>query len=147
MDGWNWKAAQVVQRWNGTRRSHQVAGKDGGQFCFWFLFVFAFIVVRSFNLVCLNLLQRLLLLLPEFPSSTPSPLLKELVYSYTDSRKYSLHFTSPSDPKTAIRNLFFSCDKLLILDHLPGGGGTPIYGPYRYVRRNRVWFLRFSVRK
>ena len=31
-----------------------------------------------------------------------------------------------------------------------GGGwgvlvGTPIYGQYRYVPRNRVWFLRFSV--
>ena len=23
----------------------------------------------------------------------------------------------------------------------PGGGGTPLYGPYRYVPRNRVWFL------
>ena len=28
-----------------------------------------------------------------------------------------------------------------------GGGGTPIYGTYRYVPRNRVWFLRFSVLK
>ena len=28
-----------------------------------------------------------------------------------------------------------------------GGGGTPIYGIYRYVPRNRVWFLRFSVLK
>ena len=28
-----------------------------------------------------------------------------------------------------------------------GGGGTPIYGLYRYVPRNRVWFLRFSVLK
>ena len=27
------------------------------------------------------------------------------------------------------------------------GGGTPIYGLYRYVLRNRVWFLRFSVLK
>ena len=27
------------------------------------------------------------------------------------------------------------------------GGGTPIYGLYRYVPRNRVWFLRFSVLK
>ena len=26
-----------------------------------------------------------------------------------------------------------------------GGGGTPIYGLYRYVPRDRVWFLRFSV--
>ena len=25
------------------------------------------------------------------------------------------------------------------------GGSTPIYGLYRYVPRNRVWFLRFSV--
>ena len=25
--------------------------------------------------------------------------------------------------------------------------GTPIYGLYRYVPRNRVWFLRFSVLK
>ena len=23
----------------------------------------------------------------------------------------------------------------------PGGGGTPLYGLYRYVPRNRVWFL------
>ena len=29
----------------------------------------------------------------------------------------------------------------------PGGGGTLIYGLYRYVPRNRVWFLRFSVLK
>ena len=28
-----------------------------------------------------------------------------------------------------------------------GGGGTPIYGLYRHVPRNRVWFLRFSVAK
>ena len=28
-----------------------------------------------------------------------------------------------------------------------GGGGTPIYGLYRYVPRNRVWLLRFSVLK
>ena len=27
------------------------------------------------------------------------------------------------------------------------GGSTPIYGLYRYVPRNRVWFLRFSVLK
>ena len=26
-------------------------------------------------------------------------------------------------------------------------GGTPTYGLYRYVPRNRVWFLRFSVLK
>ena len=30
---------------------------------------------------------------------------------------------------------------------LGGGGGTPMYGLYRYVPRNRVWFLRFSVLK
>ena len=32
---------------------------------------------------------------------------------------------------------------------IPGGGwgGTPIYGLYRYVPRNRVWFSRFSVLK
>ena len=29
----------------------------------------------------------------------------------------------------------------------PEGGGTPIYGLYGYVPRNRVWFLRFSVLK
>ena len=28
-----------------------------------------------------------------------------------------------------------------------GGGGNPMYGLYRYVHRNRVWFLRFSVLK
>ena len=28
-----------------------------------------------------------------------------------------------------------------------GGGGTPIYGLYRYVPRDRIWFLRFSVLK
>ena len=28
-----------------------------------------------------------------------------------------------------------------------GGGGTPIYGLYRYVPQDRVWFLRFSVLK
>ena len=39
----------------------------------------------------------------------------------------------------------------LIRVHVPGwgggGGGTPIYGLYRYVPRDRVWFLRFSVLK
>ena len=29
----------------------------------------------------------------------------------------------------------------------PGGGGTPIYGLYRYVPQNRVWVLRFSFLK
>ena len=29
----------------------------------------------------------------------------------------------------------------------PGGLGTPIYGLYRYVPRNRVWCLSFSVLK
>jgi len=30
----------------------------------------------------------------------------------------------------------------------PGpGGGTPIYGLYRYVPRDRVWFLRFPILK
>ena len=24
---------------------------------------------------------------------------------------------------------------------VPGGGGTPLYGLYRYVLRDRVWFL------
>ena len=28
-----------------------------------------------------------------------------------------------------------------------GGGATLIYGLYRYLPRNRVWFLRFSVLK
>ena len=28
-----------------------------------------------------------------------------------------------------------------------GGGGIPTYGLYRYVPRNRVWFLLFSVLK
>ena len=36
----------------------------------------------------------------------------------------------------------------LLKDHTRwGGGGTPIYGLYRYVPRNRVWFLRFLVLK
>ena len=29
----------------------------------------------------------------------------------------------------------------------PGGRGTPIYGLYRYVPQNRVWFMMFSVLK
>ena len=32
-------------------------------------------------------------------------------------------------------------------DMKTGGGGTPIYGLYRYVPQNRVWFLIFSVLK
>ena len=28
-----------------------------------------------------------------------------------------------------------------------GGGGTPIYGLYRYMPWNRVWFLRFLILK
>ena len=33
--------------------------------------------------------------------------------------------------------------------HFPGGrgGNTPIYGLYRYVLRDRVWFFRFSILK
>jgi len=33
------------------------------------------------------------------------------------------------------------------LDKSPGGRGTPIYGLYSYVPRNRVWLLRFSALK
>ena len=33
------------------------------------------------------------------------------------------------------------------LDPGGGGGGTPIYGLYRYVPWNRVWFFKFSVLK
>ena len=40
-------------------------------------------------------------------------------------------------PKLGLKKLTFN----------PGGGGTPIYGLYRYVPRNRVWFFRFSVLK
>ena len=38
---------------------------------------------------------------------------------------------------------------LFLISEGRGGGwrGTPIYGLYRYVPRNRVWFLRFSVLK
>ena len=36
---------------------------------------------------------------------------------------------------------------ILVFSPGGGGGGTPIYGLYRYVPRNRVWFLRFSVLK
>ena len=32
-------------------------------------------------------------------------------------------------------------NKLYFALRLPGGGGTPLYGLYRYVPRNRVWFL------
>ena len=35
--------------------------------------------------------------------------------------------------------------KLSLYSGAMGGGGTPIYGLYRYVPRNRVWFLRFWV--
>ena len=31
--------------------------------------------------------------------------------------------------------------KELVASENPGGGGTPLYGLYRYVPRNRVWFL------
>ena len=31
--------------------------------------------------------------------------------------------------------------------YIEPGGGNPIYGLYRYVPRDRVWFLRFSVLK
>ena len=31
--------------------------------------------------------------------------------------------------------------------YMPGGGGTPIYGLYRYVLRDRVGFLRFLILK
>ena len=41
---------------------------------------------------------------------------------------------------------FFFVASRLIAEVNPGGG-TPIYGLYRYVPRNRVWFLRFSVLK
>ena len=45
------------------------------------------------------------------------------------------------------RQNIFSCIVLFVPLHPGGGGGTPIYGLYRYVPRNRVWFLRFSVLK
>ena len=32
-------------------------------------------------------------------------------------------------------------DKVALLNTSPGGGGTPLYGLYRYVRRQRVWFF------
>ena len=38
-------------------------------------------------------------------------------------------------------------DFYLVMTEIPGGGGTLIYGLYKYVPRNRVWFLRFSVLK
>ena len=37
-------------------------------------------------------------------------------------------------------------DFYLVMTEIPGGG-TLIYGLYKYVPRNRVWFLRFSVLK
>ena len=47
----------------------------------------------------------------------------------------------------------YECGKKMYIAHLlscayfPPGGGTPIYGLYRYVPRDRVWFLRFSILK
>ena len=43
--------------------------------------------------------------------------------------------------------LLFSNSSFMMNCKTRGGGGTPIYGLYRYVPRNRVWFLRFSVLK
>ena len=36
-----------------------------------------------------------------------------------------------------------NCQRVLQFITIPGGGGggTPLYGLYRYVPRNRVWFL------
>ena len=38
-----------------------------------------------------------------------------------------------------------SLDNQCVVVEPGGGGGTPIYGLYRYVPRDRVCFLRFSV--
>ena len=45
------------------------------------------------------------------------------------------------------QRLFFSDFPVAFGSHHSPGGGTPIYGLYRYVPRDRVWFLRFSVLK
>ena len=40
--------------------------------------------------------------------------------------------------------------KIMLVDRLKviiPGGGTPIYGLYRYVPPDRVWFLRFPILK
>ena len=39
------------------------------------------------------------------------------------------------------------CDHLSIKNGVLVPRGTPIYGLYRYVPRERVWFLRFSILK
>ena len=53
--------------------------------------------------------------------------------------------------KKAQSVIFLFKEPLQLYDHpvvtRPGGGGTPLYGLYRYVPRNRVWFLRFSILK
>ena len=47
------------------------------------------------------------------------------------------------------KNFRMPREQFVLLADEPGGGGSgaPIYGLYRYVPRNRVWFLRFSVLK
>ena len=45
---------------------------------------------------------------------------------------------------------YFSHESIFLLSQCiqhPGGGGIPVYGLYRYVPRNRVWFFRFLVLK
>ena len=52
-------------------------------------------------------------------------------------------FSARPGPVTADQNYCSGMEHMVV----SGGGGNPIYGLYRYVPRNRVWFLRFSVLK
>ena len=58
----------------------------------------------------------------------------------------TLHFTPKTNKKNT--NLHIVLERRgMYIPGGGGGGGTPIYGLYRYVPRDRVCFLRFSVLK
>ena len=63
------------------------------------------------------------------------------VFKYMSARKEDGARTAKVHPQNPFGGFFFSKSEG------PGGGGTPIYGLFRYVPRNRVWFLRLSVLK
>ena len=54
--------------------------------------------------------------------------------------------TLPEMMKCSFAVIFLECHATVDGTRRPPGG-TRIYGPYRYVPRNKVWFLRFSVLK
>ena len=71
------------------------------------------------------------------PQAFGPPAMIKLKANYLGSGKRShFYFNNPWDINSCSGNYYALASR--------GGGGTPIYGLYRYVPRDRVCFLRFS---